>query len=167
MIKYVIGDATCPVGDGIKIITHVSNCNNGWGRGFVLAINKKWALPEKAFRYLFTDFLPKERWTDYLGYVQMVKVEKDLYVANMIAQKGYGKNNLQKHRTSEADSETPLQMDALEECLIKVSEKASELGASIHAPRFGAGLSGGSWPDIEKLIEKHWSHLEVTIYDLS
>ena len=41
-INYVIGDATQPIGDGAKIIVHVCNDIGGWGRGFVLALTKKW-----------------------------------------------------------------------------------------------------------------------------
>ncbi|MFF4223553.1 hypothetical protein ACFYZH_11940 [Streptomyces abikoensis] len=34
-IEYVRGDATCPQGDGPKVICHVVNDAGGWGRGFV------------------------------------------------------------------------------------------------------------------------------------
>ena len=165
-ITYLKGDATSPVGDGLKIIIHVCNCNNGWGRGFVLALSAKWKEPEAEFRKLFVG-LPQSEWINLLGDAQPVLVEKNIVVVNMIAQKGYGKNNLQKHRTSEPDTETPLQMAALDECLRKVSKAAEKLGnVSIHGPRFGAGLAGGKWEEIEKLINKHMADLPVFIYDL-
>ena len=47
-IAYTTGDATAPEGDGPKIIVHVCNDVGGWGRGFVMAISKRW--PEPADR---------------------------------------------------------------------------------------------------------------------
>ena len=50
MIKYVIGDATRPIGEGTKLIIHISNDLGGWGRGFVLALSRRWDAPEKVYR---------------------------------------------------------------------------------------------------------------------
>ena len=47
-IKYVIGDATQPVGEGEKLILHIVNDSNRWGAGFVLSLSKRWKEPEKA-----------------------------------------------------------------------------------------------------------------------
>ena len=164
-IKYLKGDATSRIGEGKKAIIHVSNCNNGWGRGFVLAISAKWKQPELEYRRLFYR-LNQEQSVNLLGHCQFVSVEENVTVVNMIAQKGYGKNNLQKHRTDEPDTETPLQLWALEECLEEIAIWAKDNKVSIHGPRFGAGLSGGNWKDIEKLINKHMSDIDVFIYDL-
>jgi len=49
-IEYVKGDATAPTGDGQKIIVHVCNDLGKWGKGFVLAISRRWKTPEKAYR---------------------------------------------------------------------------------------------------------------------
>lgn len=46
-IKYLKGDATQPLVSGNKIIVHVCNDIGAWGKGFVLAISKRWAQPEK------------------------------------------------------------------------------------------------------------------------
>ena len=45
-IRYVIGDATAPEGEGPKVIVHVCNDIGGWGRGFVVALSKRWDKPE-------------------------------------------------------------------------------------------------------------------------
>lgn len=166
-IKYLKGDATKPIGDGLKIIIHVSNCNNGWGRGFVLALSEKWKEPEQEFRSLFLD-VPKKDWIGLLGKIQHVRVAEDIVVVNMIAQKGYGKNNLREHRTSEPNTEIPLQMDALEECLKKVARAVRNLEGkvSIHGPRFGCGLAGSTWDVVGKIVEKHLKDIDVFIYDL-
>ena len=44
-IKYLKGDATCPQAKGMKIICHVCNDAGGWGKGFVLALSKRWDEP--------------------------------------------------------------------------------------------------------------------------
>lgn len=49
-ITYLKGDATNPMGKGNKIIAHICNDVGGWGKGFVLAISRKWKEPEKAYR---------------------------------------------------------------------------------------------------------------------
>ena len=48
-IHYRVGDATAPVADGPKIIAHICNDIGAWGRGFVLAISRRWPEPEKAY----------------------------------------------------------------------------------------------------------------------
>ncbi len=50
MINYVKGDATSPIGDGVKLIVHVCNDIGAWGAGFVLALSKKWITPEKQYK---------------------------------------------------------------------------------------------------------------------
>lgn len=42
-IAYRVGDATQPVGDGPKILVHVCNDIGAWGRGFVVALSRRWA----------------------------------------------------------------------------------------------------------------------------
>ncbi|WP_253732040.1 hypothetical protein [Listeria monocytogenes] len=41
-ITYLKGDATNPMAKGNKIIAHICNDVGGWGKGFVLAISRKW-----------------------------------------------------------------------------------------------------------------------------
>lgn len=82
-ITYIKGDATQPNGSGIKIITHICNDIGGWGKGFVLALSKKWKIPEEAYRQWH-----RSQEDFQLGMVQFVKVEEDIYIANMIGQHG-------------------------------------------------------------------------------
>ena len=163
MITYLQGDATYPVGDGPKIIMHVCNDRGGWGSGFVLAISKRWSQPEamyRAWKSCNDRFL--------LGETQdvLVEVKPAIWVSNMIAQHGYGENNTRQHRTSEPDSRIPLDYVALECCLRNVAESARNLGATIHAPRIGCGLAGGTWDRVEPLIIEAFKDISVFIYDL-
>lgn len=148
MIKYLIGNATEPIGLGEKLLPHISNDCFGWGAGYVLALSKKWKMPELYFRH--TKKLN-------LGDVQFVMVEKDITVCNMIAQHGLGFDKiLMKY---------PIRYEAVRECLKKVNSLAVELNATIHAPRFGSGLSGGDWNVIKKMIKEEIS-VDIFIYDL-
>jgi O-acetyl-ADP-ribose deacetylase (regulator of RNase III) len=150
-INYVVGDATDPKGKGKKIIIHVCNDEGRWGAGFVLALSKKWSKPEDTYRNPVIDLV--------LGCVQFVQVEDDIWVANMVAQKGIRSN---------IDGRPPIRYDALQEALTKVAEFAVEIGATVHAPRFGSGLAGGKWEKIEYLIDATLIQegVPVFIYDL-
>jgi len=49
-INYIKGDATVPQAKGTKIIAHICNNLGGWGKGFVLAVSKRWPEPEQEYR---------------------------------------------------------------------------------------------------------------------
>lgn len=148
-INYITGDATYPVASGHKIIAHVCNDIGKWGRGFVRAVSARWPVARSAYLDIH----------EYaLGTVQFVGVEDDITVANMIAQDGIRRS---------ANSR-PLRYWALVECLGRVADEALNLGASVHMPRIGAGLAGGEWDVIEKIIRRLLiDHgVETFVYDL-
>jgi len=154
-IIYLKGDATSPQGNGIKIIAHISNDIGGWGKGFVLAISKRWKEPEKAFR----EWYKNRAYNDFaLGSIQIIQVEPCIYIANMIGQKGI--------KTKE-NNEIPVRYEAIESCLEKLITEAKTLNASIHMLRIGCGLAGGKWDLIEPLIEKTLlsNNIQVYVYD--
>lgn len=155
MINFVKGDATQPQGSGMKVIAHICNDSGGWGKGFVLALSKRWPRdreesPEDHYRHWF-----KTKVDFGLGKVQFVTPDKYIVVANMVAQ----------HGTKTGSSGPPIRYDALKKCLAAVAEKARSAGASVHMPRIGCGLAGGRWDKVEPLIEETMSDLSVTIYD--
>lgn len=153
-ITYRKGDATAPWGDGQRIICHICNDLGGWGKGFVVAISKRWPEPEARYRAWHRE---GEAGGFRLGAIQLVQVEPTLHVANMIAQRG----------TRPIDGVPPIRYEALRECLSTLTERAIELGASVHMPRIGCGLAGGSWPEVEAVIQATLlpANLEVHVYD--
>jgi O-acetyl-ADP-ribose deacetylase (regulator of RNase III) len=154
-ITYLAGDATEPQGSGLKIIAHICNDVGAWGNGFVLAVSRRWPEPKK--RYL--DWYQQRETSGFrLGAVQFVQVEPDILVANMIGQRGI-------RRTAAA--KPPIRYDALEGCLEQVAEKALALSASIHMPRIGCGLAGGSWDMVEPIIVRQVcaQDVPVLVYD--
>ncbi|MEU5878863.1 macro domain-containing protein [Spirillospora sp. NPDC047279] len=153
-IAYLRGDATSPQAKGVKVIAHVCNDLGGWGKGFVLAISRRWPEPEKAYRAWYR----QRSGNDFgLGAVQLVQVDPYTWVANMVAQRG-----IKPSRKG-----PPIRYDALDTCLAALAPGAAGLNASIHMPRIGCGLSGGKWERVEPLIQDRLvtKGLDVTVYD--
>lgn len=152
-ITYLNGDATEPETTGPKLIVHICNDVGGWGRGFVLALSKRWNAPEAAYRQWYA----KRAENDFsLGAVQFVTVEPNFWVGNMIGQHGIDRGS---------SGEAPIRYDAVESCLKQVARFAAEHQASIHMPRIGCGLAGGKWEEIEPLIMTTCFAADVYVYD--
>ncbi|PZT77798.1 MULTISPECIES: macro domain-containing protein [unclassified Streptomyces] len=153
-ISYVQGDATSPQGKGAKIIVHVCNDLGGWGKGFVLALSRRWPEPEAAYRSWHRD----RAHNDFgLGAVQFVRVSPFVEVANLVGQHGMRRGG----------KGVPVRYEAIDTGLATVADRARELGASVHMPRIGCGLAGGTWSRIEPLIAARLTErgLPVTVYD--
>ncbi|MFF7790530.1 Appr-1-p processing protein [Streptomyces sp. NPDC007991] len=153
-ITYVRGDATVPSVKGVKVIAHVCNDIGGWGKGFVLALSRRWPEPEAAYRAWHRD----RAGNDFgLGAVQFMQVERHVWVANMIGQRG----------TKTGSKGVPVRYEAIDTALAALAARAGELGATVHMPRIGCGLAGGKWSRIEPLIEERLIRrgIPVTVYD--
>lgn len=164
--NYVTGDATRPIGHGQKLICHIVNDEGKWGAGFVLALSKRWPDAEKHYRRWYTTGkfmgIPFR-----LGQVQNVFVGDEVFVSNMVAQRGIGYFN----------GMPPIRLEALKECLIRVRECYKQAKAdlfakpdvySIHMPRIGCGLAGSNWETVSPIIEDVFRDVDVVInvYDL-
>ena len=151
-ITYLKGDATASSAKGTKIIAHICNDIGGWGKGFVLAVSKRWSEPEMQYRDWYRS---KEGFA--LGKLQIIQVEPYIFVANMIAQRGI----------KTGSKGVPIRYEAVERCLSSLSDKAKELNASVHMPRIGCGLAGGKWENIEPIIERTLliKGIDVYVYD--
>lgn len=153
-ITYVRGDATAPQAKGVKLIVHVCNDLGGWGKGFVLAVSRRWPGPEAAYRRRHRE----RSGNDFgLGAAQFVQVEPYVWVANIVGQRG----------TRTGSKGVPVRYEAIDAGLDKVAARAAELGASVHMPRIGCGLAGGTWARVEPLITERLVSrgIAVTVYD--
>ncbi|MGB4771706.1 MAG: macro domain-containing protein [Chitinophagaceae bacterium] len=152
-IHYVVGDATDPGGSGNKVIAHICNDIGGWGKGFVTAISKRWKQPEQAYRDWY-----KSKQNFLLGECQFIQVTEDTWVANMIAQRDIRYDKI---------GNPPIRYDALSKSLKSLGNFSIEINASVHMPRIGCGLAGGSWDEIEPIIQQQLSSksIEVFVYD--
>lgn len=89
--------------------------------------------------------------------MQLVQVKPDMWVANMMGQRGM--------RTG--SNGPPVRYEAIERCLAALAEHATRLEASVHMPRIGCGLAGGKWERIEPLIVGTLLSQDIatTVYD--
>lgn len=159
-MKIIYGDIL-DITDGI--ICQQVNCMGIMGSG--LAKQIKYKYPRVYYEY--SNFLKnkknkivpmgenirglrvvEEKNKDYLGRVQFVAVDKNLYVVNMFAQYEYGRLN-----------QVYTEYNHFERCLMNMvvtigcDEKLKDL--PIYFPyKIGCGLGGGDWNIIFKLIEK-------------
>ena len=166
-IKYIDGgNAVEPQGDGLKYIIHVVNDIGAWGSGFVLAISKKWAEPERSYRNWATNDTYQNPASNFkLGQIREVKVEDDISIINMIGQRNIGKDIVIVGDIT--NTIYPIRYEAIRECLMRVAALAKNNNASIHCPKFGAGLAMGDWTKIAQLIHEQLSccDIPVTVYN--
>ena len=163
MITYLKGDATQSIGEGCKIIIHICNDIGMWGAGFTKSLSKHYPKAEEVYRERFSS---SDKESSCLGMIQFVDISDEIKVINMIAQKGV--------RTSW--NPVPIDYAALNECLYLVSSIRTGEGEhfvldnsrSIHMPKIGCGLAGGSWDIIEPMIQRHFvlNDIPVFVYDL-
>ena len=161
-IQYVTGDATEPQGDGLKIIVHIVNDIGAWGAGFVLALSAKWPEVEAQYRAWAMGSLHK---SFTLGDVLMVDTEREpgcasnIIVANIVGQRGVAWGGSDK---------PPIRYQALADGLIQVRHYTDSYNATVHMPRIGAGLAGGNWDRIARIIQEQLCDkgIAVTVYDL-
>ncbi|MER8222208.1 Appr-1-p processing protein [Streptomyces sp. NPDC094143] len=153
-IAYVRHDATAPPVKGVRIIAHVCDDLGGWGKDFVLALSRRRPEPEAAYRAWHRDRAANDF---ALGAVRFVQVERYVWVADMIGRRG----------TRTGSKGVPVRYEAIDRALGAVADRARELGASVHMPRLGCGLAGGSWSRVEPLIEERLVRqgIPVTVYD--
>ena len=154
MIHYLKADATVPQAEGNIVIAHICNDIGAWGKGFVLALSKRWKYPEKQYKQWY-----KEGGNFALGEVQFVSVEEKIWVANLI-----GQHNIYK----DENGDPPIRYEAVKRGLQIIADFAYEINAKVQMPRIGCGLAGGSWDRIEKLIRQTLlrKNIEVFVCDL-
>ena len=153
-ITYTSGDATAPAGGGHKIIAHICNDIGVWGRGFVVAISRRWPEAEADYCRWYAE---RDQNDFALGAIRVVPVGQDFSVANMIGQRDIRKRG----------GTPPIQYDAVRTCLRSLGEFAKSSDASVHMPRIGCGLAGGDWTEIQPIIHDELCSrdIQVTVYD--
>jgi len=158
-ITYVQGDLFDMVEPGV-IIPHVCNCDNKWGRGFVIPLIQHYASARQRFDDWYTgkmeDMPPLQ-----LGRTQIVVADANVYVANMVAQVFYCRKGVRSTR--------PLYYNALVTCMETVALFAKQQDLRILAPKFGSELAGGKWEFVEDLIYDIWieKQIPVTVVEYS
>lgn len=142
-IKYKLGDA---LGGPEKYLAHGCNNKGVMGSGIAKQIRENYT---KAYDYY--------RWTHQrsglkLGEVYAIDCGGKV-IFNCITQNGFGR-----------DGEKYVCYDAIKQCIIEISNSVED-EYPVAMPRIGAGLGGGDWSTIEKIIEEN-STFQPVVYDL-
>jgi O-acetyl-ADP-ribose deacetylase (regulator of RNase III) len=155
LLRFVRGDVLKPRGEGPRIVVHVVNDKtpNWGGGGLAEAIKRRWPEIQHDFREAWT----RDRESLRLGGVRICAAGDGIFVASVVAQKGYGESARPRIRYA-----------ALRKGLQNVAATAARKMATVHMPRIGAGQGRGSWAVIEDIIQTvFWeAGVSVTIYDL-
>lgn len=147
-VMLEFGDATKPRGTGKKIIAQLVNTSAAVGRGFGYSLAKNYPIIKDELKRWQGD-----KHTFVLGQTNLIKVSANLYVLQMLAQKGlYAKDN-----------EIPLKYQALRQCLISLRETALDLKASVHMNAIGSGNAGGDWNLIIGMIHDEVVNFNVKV----
>jgi O-acetyl-ADP-ribose deacetylase (regulator of RNase III) len=127
-MRFVRGDATSPQAKGPKVIAHIGNDLGGWGRGFVMAVSRRWPEPERDYRQWHRE---RARNDFALGAVRVIPVSPDTWVANMIGQHGLRRGS----------AGPPIGYEALARCLTTL-----ESAPPSWAPPSTCPASAAAWP---------------------
>jgi O-acetyl-ADP-ribose deacetylase (regulator of RNase III) len=154
LISFISGDATAPVGKGSKVVVHVCNNVRAWGAGFVLSLSRRWPTVQMDFLNQFDSGL------NIGGDAVFTQVAfqdgSEIFVAGLVGQDGIRSIN----------NRVPVRYDWIKLGLSRVNSFAKHHNASVHMPRIGCGLAGGTWDNIQPLIEETLAGVNVVVYDL-
>lgn len=153
-IHFIQGDVTKPQGPKPLCIAHVVNDIGAFGAGVALAIANRWPHVKSAYHgWLGGQPTPKR------GDIRYIDAEPGITVANLLAQRGL----------PSPSNPVPLDLQALQLCLMDLFSDAAEVGCSIHMPKIGSGFARGKWEDILGLIQSNsdkFPDVQVTIYEM-
>ena len=150
-IEYLFGDARKPRGSGKRVIAHIVNDGAAkWGGGFALEVAKEWSFIQEDFQ----EFVDQDRSNLSLGKVHWAKIDDDLSIAHIVAQKGYGPSG----------GRPRIRYTALGEALDRLYEIACEQRASVHMPRIGTGQAGGNWELIRDMIDERLVRRGIRVF---
>lgn len=167
-ISYVIGDATVPQlakGEEKFAIIHCVNNICAWGSGFVIALSRRFPGVEKSYLDPCRDYRNKGIGAGRhfpLGMVIPAPITDDEGRAGVILHL-FGQQGVR----SKGDPH-PIRYKAIREGFA-ILESIIHKGKfnSLHMPRIGCGLAGGTWDEIERIIKNANLSVPVYVYDLN
>ena len=153
MITYIHGDLfTTPD----TVIVHGCNAAGVMGSGVAKTIKEKYP---KAFQDYHKFCTAGYKLEEVMGRNIFSEQPDGKIIVNSITQPSYGR----------AFGIRFCSYDAIDDCMQRLFMECEERGIiSISMPKIGAGLGGGSWDVIEKIIEQHFlgSGINVNVYFL-
>ena len=146
MIVYKTGDV---LASDEKRIAHGCNCSGGFGSGFAKAVAERYPSVREGYLYRHNTV----GWR--LGHVQLIGVGdgSGREIANCGTQQRYGR----------PDEGPYVSYPAIREVIRNLVKSWSQ---GFAMPKVGAGLAGGNWDIIAKIIEEESGDVEVRVYVL-
>jgi len=167
MIRYRKGNLiTLAKEEFFDVITHGCNCFCTMGAGIAPQMAKAFGCNNFQMERRGRGDINKLGCIDYeiIGIVpefnnqSLIPAEEafELTVVNSYTQYRYGRNH--------ADGDkTPVDYDAIRLCMRKINHIFK--GKTIGLPMIGAGLAGGDWKIIEKIIEEELNAMDVWVVE--
>jgi O-acetyl-ADP-ribose deacetylase (regulator of RNase III) len=149
MIKYIEGNIlNCKE----KVIAHGCNAHGVMGSGVAKILRDKYPEIFPTYQALCLGE------GNIMGDIVFVPAQSDnIVICNMITQQNYGKSGSKF-----------VSYDAIDDCFhnFKLVNMMKQLNTGLAIPKIGAGLGGGDWDIIEKIIEKASTKhgYDVTVY---
>jgi hypothetical protein len=153
-LHIVHGNVLAPAGGGPKVICQLVNDQaRTWGGGVARSSARKYPTAQQQFSQWIVQIPRRER----LGRVHFAAADRDLTIASLVAQEGYGPASSPRIRYA-----------PLEQAFTAVAQFALDQNASVHLPRIGSGQSGGAWDIVEEIIRNTLTArgVRATVYDL-
>ena len=152
MYQEIEGDLIALAKEGMfDVITHGCNCMSNMGAGIAPQMAKAFGVDQ----YPLESFTRKGD-INKLGQIEWL-IERDgaiPFVVNSYTQFSYGKNHTD-------GVSKPLDYEALTLCMRKINHRFS--GKHIGLPKIGAGLAGGDWNRIKKIIQTELKDMKVSV----
>lgn len=156
-----------------KYIAHGCNAQGVMGKGVAKAIKDKYPRAFEDYRAYYEDYIAKGNHTGLpLGLVIAVDTNipnpGERIVFNLITQKYYY-GFLGLGVKVPDNGEPYVSYDAIASCFKNLNTYMlanSRHGATVGIPKIGAGLGGGDWEIIAKIIERCAPDLDFVVYEL-
>lgn len=140
-------------------IMHGCNSHGVMGSGVALAIRQKWPIAFETYR----DAYERDGLTLGKNYYCMVEGNgvPTKMIINAITQKDFGR-----------DKKQFVDYDAIRSCVKEANHMGEilcgifNISPKIALPKIGAGLGGGDWAIISKILEEEFTYLEAVIYEI-
>ena len=134
----------------VKTIIHGCNAQGVMGSGVAKIIRDKFP---KAYERYRTEY--EQHHNLKMGSIVVVPCD-DKIVVNAITQEFFGR-----------DGKRYVSYDAVDDCMKRINEMCEIYGITeVAMPQIGAGLGGGSWEVIEKIIENQLDKVKPIVYTL-
>lgn len=154
MINYITGDLISLAKEGVyDVIAHGCNCFNtqskGIAREFATTFNTADPNLYRLEHARFRGDINKLGQIEFRHHTLQSDKSKSVIVVNAYTQYKYGTQQIN------------IDYDALRLCLRKINHRFK--GKHVGLPAIGAGLSGGDWSIIERIIVKELFDCKVTV----